>query len=194
MPDRQLTPLTPLGRRDPLVEPIGGLKISEVTTTAIASVASRRGRMADVERAAAGISLVLPGPGRMSQGDPWSAIWSGPGQWLVTAPFAGHEDIVADLEPVFAGAASITEQSDAFARFDLTGIGPASLIERLCPLDVRSMKAGDAGRSVVEHVGCHLLCLAPDHFAVLAPRSFAGSLRHALAQAARSVAAIAALA
>ena len=109
------------------------------------------------------------------------------------APFDEHEDIVADLEPVFAGAASIAEQTDAFARFDLTGAGPAALLERLCPLDVRSMKPGDAGRSVLEHVGCHLLCLAPDHFAVLAPRSFAASLRHALANAARSVAAVAAL-
>ena len=83
------------------------------------------------------------------------------------APFDEHEDIVAELEPVFAEAASITEQSDAFARFDLTGGVPAALVERLCPLDARSMKPGDAGRSVIEHVGCHLLCLAPDHFAVL---------------------------
>jgi len=193
VPDRPLTPLTPLGRRDPLVERIGALTIAEVTATAIASVASRRGRLEDVEKAAAGISLVLPGPGRMSQGDPWSAMWSGPGQWLVMAPFDEHEDVVAELEAVFAGAASITEQSDAFARFDLTGAEPAAVLERLCPLDVRSMKADDAGRSVVEHVGCHLLCVAPDHFAVLAPRSFAASLRHALANAARSVAAIAAL-
>ena len=190
MPDRRLEPMTPLGRREPLVETIGGVAIAEVTSTAIASLAARRGRSDEVEAAAAGIGLTLPGPGRMSAGDPWSAVWTGQGQWLVLAPLAGNEDIVARLEPAFAGSASLTEQTDGFARFDVTGACPAGLLERLCPLDLRSMDAGAAGRSVIEHVGCHVLVMAADHVVLLAPRSFAASVHHALATAARSVAAM----
>lgn len=190
MPDRHLTSRTPLGRREPLIETIGAVTIAEDATTAIASLASRRGCVGDLDQAAAGIGLALPGPGRMSEGEPWSAVWSGPDQWLVMASFDTHEDIVAELEPVFADVAALTEQSDAFARFDLTGAGTAALMERLCPLDVRSMKPGDAARSVVEHIGCHFLCFSPDRLALLGPRSFAASLHHALATAAGSVAAL----
>ncbi len=188
-----LTPRTPFGRLDPLDETIGAFTIAESTATAIASLAVRRGRTADVERAAAEAGIALAGPGRLARGDPWMTVWTGPEQWLVLAPFEGYEDIVAALEPLFGDAVSLAEQTDAFVRLDLVGAPPAGLMERLCPLDLHAMKPGDAARTLVEHMGCHVLCLEPDRLALLAPRSFAASLRHALVAAAESVAAIAAM-
>ena len=60
---------------------------------------------------------------------------------------------------------------------------------RLCPLPVRRMKTGAASRSIIEHMGSLVICRAEGrHFSVIAPRSFAGSLHHALMAAARSIA------
>lgn len=104
---------------------------------------------------------------------------------MVEAAFETHEDIVAALRPAFGDSASITEQTDAWVRFDLTGTGLAAVFERLCALDVRSMQPGDATRTVIEHLGTYVI-RGTKGMTVLGPRSAAGSLHHALVTAARS--------
>jgi sarcosine oxidase, subunit gamma len=63
------------------------------------------------------------------------------------------------------------------------------VLERLAPVDSREMETGAATRTVIEHIGCHLICReAGAAFTVMGARSFAGSLHHALLAAAKSVA------
>ena len=185
MPDHRLAPLTALGHPDPTVVTIGPVTLAERADVALASLATRRGREGDVAAAAQAIGLPLPGPGRFGAGPVWSAFWLGPDQWMVEAAFETHEDIVAALRPAFGGSASITEQTDAWVRFDLTGTGLAAVFERLCGLDVRSMQPGDATRTMIEHLGTYLI-RGTEGMTVLGPRSAAGSLHHALVTAARS--------
>jgi sarcosine oxidase subunit gamma len=153
---------------------------------ALASLASRRGREAEVATLAAAAGLPLPGPRRAAAGAPFSAFWLGPEQWMVEAPHATHEDIVAHLKPVFGDAASITEQTDAWVRFEVAGPLPP-LFERLCNLDLWRFEPGSATRTVIEHLGCYAIRREPDRLTLLGPRSSAGSLHHALLGAARSV-------
>ena len=181
MPDHRLKPLTALGNTTPQTDTIGPITITENTTIALASLATRKGRAADVASAVKTLNITLPPPGHASQ----NALWLSPDQWMIEAPFATHEDITAYLKPAFGDAASITEQTDAWVRFDLSGPNLHSLFERLCNLDTNAMQPGHATRTVIEHLGCYVT-RRDTGFTILGPRSSAKSLHHALITAARS--------
>lgn len=181
MPDHRLKPLTPLGHIVPQTDSIGPVTITENTGVALASVATRKGRGEDVAKAAQGLGIELPVPGYAST----NALWLGPDQWMIEARFDTHEDIVAYLQPAFGDAASITEQTDAWVRFDVTGTDLPAMFELLCNLDTRAMQPGQGTRTVIEHLGCYVTCRATG-FTILGPRSSAKSLHHALNIAAKS--------
>jgi sarcosine oxidase, subunit gamma len=182
----RLKPLSALGREFLSVETIGPVTLSEDMDTALASLASRRGREAEVAALAAEAGVPLPEPGQAAVQGSWGAFWVSPGMWMVEAPYATHEDIVAHLKPIFGEAASITEQTDAWARFEVTGpLQP--LFERLCNLDLGRFGPGSATRTVIEHLGVYAIRRAPNRMTLLGPRSSADSLHHALVTAARSV-------
>lgn len=185
-----LAALTPLGGAQPRTDRVGDITITEVTDRALASVSRRNGKAAEFNAAAAGLfGTDLPGPGHWAAGTVWTLIWTAPDQWFAEAPFATHEDIAAITKQAFGDSASVTEQTDGWVRFDLEGPTVIDLLERLCPVPARSMPTGAATRSVIEHIGSFVICReAGRHFSVLAPRSFAGSMHHALAAAARSIA------
>lgn len=179
----RLHPLTALGGTVPLRETVGAMTLTEVVDIALASLATRRGREADVARVAESLQIALPGPGRASS----TALWLAPDQWMIQMPMATHEDIVAALKPAFGDAASITEQTDAWVRLDLEGPDLHAVFERLCAVDTRAMAPGHATRTVIDHLGCYLICAA-EKFTLLGPRSSARSLHHALRTAALSAA------
>ncbi len=84
--------------------------------------------------------------------------------------------------------ASVTEQSDGWARFDVQGETAVDLFERLSAANTRRMDSGTATRTVIEHLGCYLICRRKgEHFSILGPRSSAASLHHALCAAAKSM-------
>jgi sarcosine oxidase, subunit gamma len=190
VPEHPLKALTPLGNATAQTDVIAptpaqgssvSVTITENIAVALASLAVRKGGGAAVAKAAKGLKIDLPAAGHASD----TALWLGPDQWMIEAPFAQHEDIVAYLKPAFKEAASITEQTDAWVRFDLTGPDLHAMFERLCNLDTRAMQAGHGTRTVIDHLGCYVICRS-DHFTILGPRSSAGSLHHALMTAAKS--------
>ena len=105
---------------------------------------------------------------------------------MVEAPYATHEDITAILKPIFAEAASLTEQTDAWARFDVKGDRLPAMFERLCNLDLATQGAGAATRTMMEHLGVYIFIRTPNHISILGPRSSAASLYHALTTAAKA--------
>lgn len=178
--------MTPLGHIKPLVESIGPVTIAEVVTTSLASLASRLGREAEVAVLAAAADLPLPGPGHHQQAETYGAFWLGPEQWMVEAPYATHADIAANLRATFGAAASVTEQTDAWVRFDVTAPDLPGMFERLCAFDLRRAKPGAATRTVIDHLGCYVIVRTAETLTILGPRSSAHSLQHALITAARS--------
>ena len=179
--------LTALGHAAPETVEIGPYRIVERSDVALASVATRKGRAADVATAAKALSVPLPDPARWVDGTPFAGFWVAPEMWFVEAPFASHEDIVAHLKPAFGDAASVTEQTDAWVRFDLSGAGLPALLERLSNVDLAHVPDGYATRTVIEHLGCYLIKRNAGEVTLYGARSSAGSLLHALETAARSV-------
>jgi len=182
-----LMAMTALGRRDPTIATHGPLTITERTDVALASVAARKGRMADLGRAAQAAGLPLPDPAAHSQGTPCSAFWVAPEMWFVEAPFGSHELIADLLKAALGDAASITEQTDAWVAFDLAAADLAPVLERLCNVDFPAVPQGHATRTMMEHLGVYLIKHGPGAARVYGPRSSAESLLHAIATAAHSV-------
>ncbi len=183
----ELQAITALGRREAVVATVGPLTITERADLALASVAARRGRMADLAKAAKAADVPLPDAARHENGVPYSAFWVAPEMWFVEAPFASHEPIADLLKAALGDAASVTEQTDAWVAFDLAAPDLAPLMERLCNVDFPQAADGHATRTVIDHLGCYLIRYGRGGLRIYAPRSSAQSLLHALEVAAASV-------
>ena len=182
-----LHPLSAFGLTAPTILQIGLYRIAERPDVALASVAVRRGRAGDLATAARALGLPLPDPARAVTGDPFSAFWVAPDMWFVEAPFAGFEDIAAHLKTALGDTASITEQTDAWVRLDLTAHSLTPLMERLSNVDLAAVPVGFASRTVIDHLGCYLVKRDETEVTIYGPRSSAKSLLHALEIAAISV-------
>jgi sarcosine oxidase subunit gamma len=177
-----------MGGLDAQVNHIGRVTIAEIPRTALASVAARRGSEAATATLLGKFaSAEVAGPGRFAGKNDLVTIWSGPDQWMVMARDDQTSVLAEELSQALVGKASVTEQTGAWVRFDISGDTRVDLLERLCPLAVRRMSPGDAGRSRIEHLGAFVLC-TQECFIVLGASSSAGSLHHALTTAAHSVA------
>ncbi|WP_432448340.1 sarcosine oxidase subunit gamma [Aliiroseovarius marinus] len=181
----KLKPITPLGTETPRVDQIGTLTISEVVDQALASVAAREGQLDALTKA---FPLTLPDVGTSATQGDLTAFWTGPDQWMISANHDQHELLAAEVKHLVGTTASVVEQTDGWCRFDISGAALCDLIERLSNVPVRSMATGDVIRGTIEHLGAFLWRLAGDRMAVIAPRSSAASLHHALVAAARSIA------
>lgn len=190
MADHSLKPLCAVGTAEPASHVIGGLRITENPTLAMASLSLRAGREKAGEKSAkALLGFALPQPGGMAAGDPWSAFWTSPGQWMVTAPYESHEDIAAIVKAAIGADASVTEQTDGWVRFEIEGAAVVPMLQLLCNVDAEAMEAGRATRAQIEHLGCFLLCQRPRAaFSLITLRSGAASMLHALETAAKAAA------
>lgn len=183
-----LKPLNALLGAAPRVDTIGAVSISENPSIALASLATRRGRADRVAEVAEELGLDLPGPGRASGSAPYAALWLGPDQWLIMAEGDADQDIAGALETAFGTAASVTEQTGGWVCLDVTGPALPALFERLCAVDSAAMEPGQGTRTVIEHLGCYIICIDAAQFRLFGPRSSAGSLHHALTTAAQAIA------
>jgi sarcosine oxidase, subunit gamma len=166
---------------------IGPYRIAERCDVALASLATRRGQGLDVAKAAKAANVPLPQPATAVLGQPFSGFWLAPDMWMIEAPFDSHEDIAAHLKALFGAAASITEQTDAWLRLDLSGGNLVTLFERLSNLDLSILPDGHASRTVIDHLGCYLVKQSADLITLYGPRSSAQSLLHALEVTTKSV-------
>ena len=185
-----LTPTTALGGTIPFDETIGGNRIREVSDAVMASLAMLKGKGAAFKKAAATRLGELPAPshsvghaaGNAGSANRTSTIWMGPDQYLVEGIDA------ATLAATFGASAAVTDQSDAWVRFDVTGGDVVAMLERLSGADTRRMQSGSATRTAIHHMHCVIVCRAGGtDFTILGPRSSAASLHHALVAAAASL-------
>ena len=184
-----LTAITALGGQSLRVDTIGEVTLRENDGLALASVHARLGQeTACREHLANLLDGHVPEIGKVVLRDPEAAFWTGPDQWMVGAPYATHENLAAQLKARFGASASITEQSDAWACFDLQGAKMEPIMELLCPINIRAMQTSDAQRTSIHHLGCFVIRRDPnDWVSILGPRASAGSLHHAIVTAMQSV-------
>jgi sarcosine oxidase, subunit gamma len=182
-----LKSLTALGNDAPKTISIGTITITERFDVALASVAVRRGRDKDLAKAAKTAGLPLPAAANSALGKIYSAFWMTPDMWMVEAPFSTHEDIAAHLKQALGETASVTEQTDAWVRFDFASENLTPLTERLCNIDLAAKANGFATRTVIEHLGVYLVKHSASEITLYGPRASAQSLLHALEVTAKSV-------
>jgi sarcosine oxidase subunit gamma len=166
------------------------MTIAENPDLSVASVAARLGQEASCqERLSTLLGADPPLPGEALLRDPVSAIWTGADQWMMTASYSDHENLAGDLKSHLGETASVTEQSDAWVCFDISGNDLEALFERLCPVPLRRLATGAAQRTTIDHLGCFVILTQSGQVArVLGPRSSAASLHHAVTTAAISIA------
>lgn len=184
-----LKPMTALGGHAPQVDTFDHISIVENDGLALASVTARMGQEAACHAALKLLLGAVPNPGHAVLHEPEAGFWTGPDQWMISAPRDSHELLADTLKGQFADTASITEQTGAWVCFDVTGPAMHDLSERLCAVPIRRMAVGDAQRTMIHQLGCFVIRQEGlDHIRILGPRASAGSLHHALITAARSLA------
>jgi heterotetrameric sarcosine oxidase gamma subunit len=84
------------------------------------------------------IGVAVPGPQCASIGGEYALLWMAPGQWLLEAPATraatAQSALIARLGAAFA---SISDISDAFACFDVSGEVATDVLMTGCSLDLR---------------------------------------------------------
>lgn len=184
-----LKPVTALGGITPRVDTFTRVTITENDALSLASVAARLGHEKSCVAVLQKLLGAVPAPGKAQLHGPETGFWMGPEQWMIEAPCDTHGVLADHLKILLGNTASITEQSGAWVCFDVVGPAVLDICERLCAVPVRTMKAGDAHRTMIHHLGCFVLKrAAPDHIRILGPRASAENLHHALITAAKSVA------
>lgn len=178
-----LTPQTALGDATPRVESFGALTLSENAALALASLALPKGGLAPQP-----FGLSLPAVAKaVAMGD-YGAFWTGRDQWMIEAQGKAEVDFAAMLKSEAPGCV-VTEQTDGFVPFEIrssAGAAPVeALMRKLVNIDPRTFGPGQVTRTGLEHMTVFLIRRSEEHLAVIGMRSFAGSLWHALAQAAR---------
>lgn len=190
-----LTPTTALGGIVPRDEVIAEIRITEVADLDLASLAARRDGGTVVKDVSKRLFGGLPAAGRSLSKGGDGIIWMGVDQYLVEGrPNGAVSDSAATrpaatrLAAAFGEAASITDQSDAWVRFDLEGVRAPAMLERLSAADTRRMQAGAAVRTPIHHMLCLVICREDGtRYSVYGPRASAPSLYHALTAAAGSL-------
>lgn len=187
MPDYQLIPRTAFGDDQALVTEIGAAKLTERPDFSIASVSSRAGQ-GDISSALTKGDSV--GVSQFVHTDDRCVFWTGPDQWFVMGDHATEENLAQSLSADLGSASTITKQNDGWVVFDLTGDNLNNVLERLCLINLAAFSAGSVQRTVIEHIGCYVLCLDKNTtYRLLCGRSYAVSFAHAIIAMLESVAA-----
>jgi sarcosine oxidase subunit gamma len=182
-----LTPRTAFGATHALDEQVGLISLVERPGFSIASVTARKDAQ-DIAKKLTGHSDVPVGNWREVSGR--MVFWTGPNQWFVLDAHNAHETLSAEIKGNLGDAVSVTEQNDGWVVFDLKGEGIEAVLERLCNIDLSQFEQHKVQRTVIEHVGCFVLCLQKDKsYRFLCGRSFAQSFAHGIKTIMASVAA-----
>jgi sarcosine oxidase subunit gamma len=183
-----LAPLYPLGGHSPQIDVFDRITLTENADYACVSIAAHLGcndKLSDIAKKTIGVALPLAG--NITNQNDVTAIWSGPEQWMIEAPIHSHETMADDLAFKLIGIAAVTEQNDAFVRFDLTGELCVTVLERLCAVNIRQMPFNTATRTTIEHISCFIIHRSAGYFSILGARSSAQSLHHNLINSINSV-------
>lgn len=172
--------------------PVGevpGVTLSEHTPGLVLHVSARRGRSADVRRAIGTvIGCEIPDEARWTPGKAGAVVWSGPGQWLVIAD--AMSGIARPMTAALDGSAAIIDQSSSRLMVRLSGCEVRRCLAKVIGLDLHPaiFAVGHAALTDLAHVPVHLWRLpdAEGHavYILAAPRSYGGSVWHALVAAA----------
>jgi heterotetrameric sarcosine oxidase gamma subunit len=160
--------------------------VSERDGLGIATVLVRKGKTAALaERLREHFQIELPqGPRRATSGTV-AVMGIAPEAWLATQEQGGNA-FATSLKKVVGELASISDQSDGYRVWRLSGPKARDILCRIVPIDVhpRAFKVGDSAVTAAAHMGTLLWRIEDADgwpvFETAIFRSFAGSFRHLL--------------
>lgn len=177
-----LTDLVPPGRHGRMDGP-AGVTLGLVRGLGAAIVNARRtGQPEPAFEHSFGITL--PNGPKAASRDGLTAIGIGPRRWLVFCAPATGDELAARLEGAVGGHAALTDQSDAYLVFELSGLHARDALAKMCTLDLDPVAfgPGDAATTSMAFVGVTLWQTdAAPTYRLAVGRSFAPSLLRAFA-------------
>jgi len=159
------------------------MNITKRDTLAIARVAARKGRAADLARAVRErFGIDLPdGPRRVESAGGLAFIGSGVDTWLATRDDE-RDTFAASLRNALNAAATVSDQIGAYEVMRLTGQHVREVLAKFVALDLHpgAFATGSAAATLAGHIPLTLWRLA-DSFELAVPRSYNPDFQHLLA-------------
>ena len=166
-----------------------GVVLAELGTIALASVIARKGKAGQASEAARrSFGVELPETPRRTLGKGIEFLWAGPEQWLAVARDGlPPGELEARLAAVFAGLASVAEQSDGRTVLRISGPKSRDTLAKGLPIDLhpRVFRSGDTGLTVAALIGVQIWQIdETPTYEIAVFRGFARSFWHFLTEAA----------
>ena len=166
-----------------------GVTLAERTGLALASVIARKGKAAALAASAkAAFGFELPTTPRRVENGNIAFLWAGPDQWLAASRENQNPgEFEKRLAGIFAGSASLTEQSDGRAVIRIAGPHARDALAKGLPIDrhPRAFRPGDTALTLAAHIGLQIWQIdAAPTYEIAVFRGFAGSFWHFLIEAA----------
>lgn len=164
MPELSWSATTPLSRaivagRHGAESGAAGVALAEIHGFELIQVMARRGRWQALGTAAEGIFGVSPPttPQAVRAGDA-TLIWSGPDQFLALSPRRENGSAFEAARKAFAGAASLSDQSDGRALLMMSGPKARNTLAKICSLDLHPtvFAPGVAAATSIDHTSVNL--------------------------------------
>jgi sarcosine oxidase subunit gamma len=168
-----------------------GVTLNEVRDIVLVQVMARRGKAAETAKAAKKLfGIEAPATPKAVTGKTATLIWSGPDQFTVIAPRTDEASQLAAMVQVFAGSASLSDQSDGRCLIRVSGPRGRDAIAKFSSLDLHDLAfpVGAAANTSVDHTAVNLWREAngaDGHpvYNMLVFTSFADSLWHTIVDA-----------
>ena len=166
--------------QQPLQQSLHGVTLREQTDLALISVALRQ-QAAAIQKSVFPLGLSWPQAGQATSQADQCLMWLGQQHYLYELPYTQAEEAMAVLKQFLQDGVSLTQQSDAWAVFDLEGAACLALFERLVMVDVAMMQAGTFVSTSLNHSRILLRCITHgEAFRLYVTRSYARAVYHVL--------------
>lgn len=169
--------------------PVPGLTVQELRPVSLASVLARGGDEAAARAAVQHtLGLTLPPTGRVAVHGQLALLGVGPGQWFaVSTPVAADEDFEARLGQIFAGSASLFDQSGGRIVLELAGPRVRDVLAKGFAIDLHpaAFGPGQVAATLVSHLNVQLWQVSDEpRYRVFVVRTYFGSFWRWLAASA----------
>lgn len=172
----------------PPAAPEAKVRVEDLDGLGLATVVVRNGKrqaLAASLKRARGLALAA-GP-KLSKGKGLTLAGIGPDAWLAFGEDADGT-FAADLKEAIQDAASVADQGSGYGMLRIGGEAAETCLARMVPVDLHPsvFPAGSVASTTIAHMSVILWRAGPSTFELAVFRSFAASLMHELAQAARA--------
>lgn len=134
-----------------------GVSLTEIRNFDLVQVMARRGKAAEMAKAAkACFGVAAPDTPKAVGTADATLIWSGPDQFLVLSK--GGRQTMEGLAPIFAGSASLSDQSHARALISISGERARTMLAKLSSIDLHPdvFAVGAAAATSMDHTSVTL--------------------------------------